>query len=84
MRHFVSATLAALAIAAAGSTLAADSPGTTHRGAPAAVGSTIANAGIGKPGSGGGIGAVSGPRCPNGGVLCGKTCLRSGQLCHKS
>jgi hypothetical protein len=83
MRTLVTAALAALAIAAAGAAFAADSPATTHRGPPAAVGSDLAGAGIGKPGSGGGIGAVAGPRCPNRGVFCGKTCLRPGQVCHR-
>jgi hypothetical protein len=82
MRRLIAAALAALAVGAAGSAFAADTPGTTHRGAPAAVGSSLASAGIGKPGSGAGVGAVSGPRCPNGRSPCGKTCLLAGRVCH--
>jgi hypothetical protein len=72
MRRLVSAALAALVFASASAGPAADGPGSTRHGAPAAVASNLTGAGIGKPSSGGGIVTVSGPRCPNGGVPCGK------------
>jgi hypothetical protein len=86
MRNLVTAALAALAIAAAASALAANGPATTHQGAPVAVGSGIARSGPG-PARAARAGAAcpssAKPPCPAGSISCGKDCRPANSTCPR-
>jgi hypothetical protein len=82
MHRLAAAALAAIAVASAGSALAADGPGTIRHGAPPAVGSNIPHVG-GVVGQGGGVPIVDKPHCPAGSISCGKQCRPAGSSCPK-